>query len=113
MNRASTVCASTRRALNRNALSGGSKFTCANAGRAAANIAAAARPGNAPQPRLSAAPMRSLRGDPVEIGRQSTADRDSDNLGKFVRVTPPDRFLDARVEPGTRFNGERYLAGRF
>src|SRR5437867_128304 len=113
MNRASTVWASTRRALNRNALSGGSGFTCANEGRPAASAAATTKPLNAPRRRSSAALMCGLRGDPVEISGQATADRDSHNLGKFVWVTPADRLLDTQIERRSRFNGERNLPSRF
>src|SRR6266498_3990709 len=111
MNRTSTVWASTRRALNRNALSGGSGFTCANAGRPATS-ATATKPVNARR-RSSAPVMCGLRGDPFEISGLATADRDSHNLGKFVGVTPADRLLDTRIERRTRFNGQRNLASRF
>src|SRR6266540_3914648 len=113
MNRTSTVWASTRRALNRNALSGGSGFTCANTGRPATNAAATTKPANARRRRFSAALIRSLRSDPVEVSRQTTADRDSHNLGKFVWVTPADGLLDTRIERRTRFNRERDLTSRF
>src|SRR5438876_7936082 len=112
MNRASTVWASTRRALNRNALSGGRGFTCANAGRPATSATATTKPVNARR-RSSAAVMCGLRGDPFEISGQATADRDSHNLGKFVGVTPANRLLDTRIERRTCFNGERNLASRF
>src|SRR2546422_8453798 len=112
MNRASTVWASTRRALNRNALSGGSGFTCATAA-GPATSAATTRLANALRRRFSAAFMRGLRSDPLEVGRQAIADGDSHNLGKFVGVMLADRLLHTRIKRRTRFNRERDLASRF
>src|SRR5271157_203977 len=114
MNRASTVWASIRRALNRNAFSGGngSACACARPGPAARKREAA----TAPMTRGRQGPSRvgiGLRGDPVEVGGQAIAYGDSDYFRKFVGVMPADDLFDAWIEPGPRLDGERDFGCRF
>src|SRR5271170_7410339 len=112
MNRASTVPASTSRALNRNALSGGSGSTCAVAGHAATLSTAAATPATSGR-QCPLSKRIGLRDDPVKVGGQAIGYGDSNDLRKFVGVTAADCLFDARIERGAGFDGERNFGCRF
>src|SRR5689334_10114835 len=109
LNRASTVRASTMRALNRNARSGGSGFWAI----AAKPSTRAAAPEAAAAAALRACVIRGLRGDPVDVGRQSIGDRDSDDFRKFVWMPCTDGRFDAWIQRLTRLDRDRNLAHGF
>src|SRR5262245_23580151 len=92
------------RALKRKALSGGRGF-CAAVGndRASPRASSQRRSSN----------RRGLGDDPVEVGRQSIGDGDSDYFGKFVGVAASDRLFDARIKLAARLDRKRDFLGRF
>src|SRR5436309_2456428 len=98
-------------AVKRNARSGASGFTCPNAESATPSAPSAVTAANVPANRSNL--IRGLRGDPVEIGRRSIADRDSDDFGKFVGVALTDRGFDAGIEPRAGLDRDRNFVCRF
>src|SRR5690242_11940549 len=107
--RASTVWASTARAEKRKALSGESGRTCATAGRARRISAAADKSRVA----WSVRPERRFGGDPLEVGWQSMAEGDNDNLRKFVRVARDNRRLQRLIEYLAGLDHQRRFVDRF
>src|SRR5207244_4974808 len=108
-NRASTACGLSARAEKRNAFTGGSGLTWANAGMPirSASTTSAAR----------AFPLKSrtgsFLGDPFEILGQTMADGDSDNFGKFVRVMGANCRLEPRIQCGAGLDRHGGLLGSF
>src|ERR1700704_4864639 len=106
---ASTVCASSALAEKRKALSGDSGWTWPTAGSASASTA----------PNASTLAARSItlrRGfgrDPLQIGWKSMADRDNDNLRKFVRMARQDCGLQRRIKCVARLDHQLRFIGRF
>ena len=107
--RASTVCASSALAEKRKALSGDSGWTWPTAGNASASAA--------PNATTLAARLITLRRgfgrDPLQISWKSMADRDNDDLRKFVWVARQDRGLQRRIKCVACLDYQLRFLGRF
>src|SRR5437660_12737846 len=96
LNRASTVCGSSARALKRNAFSGASGFTSADAEAISAKALMTKACGRTRRHLVRTG--NSLRGDPVEVPGQGIGDGDSHDFGKFVGVARKNGRLHLRIE---------------